>query len=65
MAEQCLDDADIGALLQKMRGETVAQRLHSNGLADPGDGTLHEGLHTFDRSDEEPARSARADGDAL
>ena len=37
MTEQSLDDADIGALLQKMGGEAVPQRLHGDGLADPGD----------------------------
>jgi len=30
VAEQRLDDADVGAVLQQMRGEAVPQRVHGD-----------------------------------
>ena len=38
MAEQCLDDADIDAVLEQMGGEAVAQRMRSDALVDVGMG---------------------------
>ena len=35
MAEQHLDDADVDAAFQKMRGEAVAQRVHAHPLGQP------------------------------
>ena len=34
MAEQCLDDADIDAVLEQMGGEAVAQGMRSDALVD-------------------------------
>src|SRR5215469_10795089 len=36
MAEQNLDDADVGVLFQQMRGEAVAQRVRRHALLDAG-----------------------------
>jgi len=33
MTEQHLDDADIGACLQQVRGEAVPERMHRDRLA--------------------------------
>ena len=43
MAEQDLDGADIFALLEQMRGELVAQRVHGHALLDMrgGRGFVH------------------------
>ena len=38
VAEQGLDDADVGAALQQMRGEAVPQRVHRHPLVQPGCG---------------------------
>ena len=35
MAEQHLDDADVGAALQQMGGEAVPQRVHRHPLVKP------------------------------
>ena len=39
VAEQHLDDADVGAVLQKMGGEAVPQRVDRHALVDAGGGT--------------------------
>jgi hypothetical protein len=36
MAEQNLNDANVGADLQEMSGETMPQRMGGDGFADPG-----------------------------
>ena len=36
MAEQHLDDADVGVLFQQMRGKAVPQRVWRHPLLDPG-----------------------------
>ena len=36
MAEQDLDDADVGAVLEQVRGEAVPQRVRADVLAQPG-----------------------------
>ena len=38
MAEQHLDDADVGAVLQQMGGEAVPQRVDRHALVEPGGG---------------------------
>jgi hypothetical protein len=35
VAEQNLDDPDVGSVLQQMRREAVAQRMQSNALRQP------------------------------
>ena len=39
MAEQRLDDADVGAALQQVGGEAVAQRVNGDALAETRRGT--------------------------
>jgi len=36
VTEQYLDDADIGLLLEQMRGEAMPQGVHADALVDPG-----------------------------
>src|SRR6202051_1073474 len=36
MTQKCLDDSDIGAALEQMRREAVAQRVQRHALLDPG-----------------------------
>ena len=38
VAEQRLDDAEVGAVLQQVGGEAVAQRMDGDALGDPGAG---------------------------
>jgi len=44
VAEQRLDDADIGAALQQVGGEAMTQRVHGDTLAQPRRSTPPRGL---------------------
>lgn len=69
MSEQSLDQPDVGAVLEQMRGKAVAQRMQADALPDPGRArrlveqpaelTRHQ-MQPRPASGEQPALSAAA-----